>query len=109
MVRSLIVTVIALGAVTLALAAPSSESASILAVRQAPETPPKEGCHPHADHYDCDDGGFCELEGAEWICFDGSGQVATAGHEDHGHGQDEPAQSSSSTCVVHGGHTHGDW
>ncbi|TIA88373.1 hypothetical protein E3P99_02648 [Wallemia hederae] len=51
--------------------------------------PPGRSCHSHMDHWDCDDGSFCEFEEGAWVCQGGS-------------------TSSGSTCIVHGGHTHGD-
>ncbi|GAA5968737.1 hypothetical protein JCM8115_002075 [Rhodotorula mucilaginosa] len=49
-------------------------------------------CTSHGDHYDCDDGSLCEIVDGVWLC-----ELSDA-HSEEGSG----------TCVVHGGHTHGD-
>ncbi|BGP17101.1 hypothetical protein JCM10213_003880 [Rhodosporidiobolus nylandii] len=55
--------------------------------------PPGKACTSHGDHWDCEDGSLCEYAAGEWFC-EGSSAEAASG--------------SSSTCTVHGGHTHGD-
>ncbi|GAA5944675.1 uncharacterized protein JCM15063_000829 [Sporobolomyces koalae] len=59
--------------------------------------PPGRQCRAHKDHWDCSDGSFCELVQGAWFCEGGSSSSSAA---DSG--------SGSSTCIVHGGHTHGD-
>ncbi|TIA72434.1 hypothetical protein E3P92_02317 [Wallemia ichthyophaga] len=50
--------------------------------------PPGRSCHQHEMHWHCDDGSFCEFDNGVWLC--------------------ETNSSEGGTCVVHGGHTHGD-
>ncbi|GAA5896588.1 hypothetical protein JCM8208_004240 [Rhodotorula glutinis] len=47
----------------------------------------------HEGHYDCSNGAFCEEVDGAWLCEGGSF---------------ESSESGGGTCVVHGGHTHGD-
>ncbi|GAA5824440.1 hypothetical protein JCM11251_000422 [Rhodosporidiobolus azoricus] len=58
------------------------------------EGPPGRTCTAHLDHWDCEDGSFCEYVDGAWACEGGSAESSESG--------------SGSTCVVHGGHTHGD-
>lgn len=57
-----------------------------------------------------DDGGFCEQEDGNWWCFDSAGVRQNAdGSAIAGNEESEAADTSSAgSCVVHGGHTHGD-
>jgi hypothetical protein len=78
--------------------------------------PTKAGCHAHADHYDCDDGGWCEMNTAHtaWECFDATGNLQNADSTPVSTGSssnstEEVSESSGGgRCIVHGGHTHGD-
>ncbi|GAA5844783.1 hypothetical protein JCM3766R1_005275 [Sporobolomyces carnicolor] len=56
--------------------------------------PPGRQCRSHGDHWDCRDGSFCEIVDSVWVCEGGSSA--------HG------GESETGTCIVHGGHTHGD-
>ncbi|KAM0753683.1 ZIP zinc/iron transport family [Meredithblackwellia eburnea MCA 4105] len=62
---------------------------------EVPTGPPGYTCESHLDHFDCtlDSGeeALCELSGSVWVC-ESTSSVAGSG----------------SSCVVHGGHTHGD-
>ncbi|GAA5983026.1 hypothetical protein JCM5350_003546 [Sporobolomyces pararoseus] len=58
--------------------------------------PPGKECKSHGDHWDCRDGSFCEIVEGVWMC-----EGSSSGSEHGGEGE-------SSTCIVHGGHTHGD-
>ncbi|GAA5853026.1 hypothetical protein JCM8547_004776 [Rhodosporidiobolus lusitaniae] len=58
--------------------------------------PPGRTCTSHLDHWDCEDGSFCEYTEGVWVCEGSSSESSESG------------SSSSGTCVVHGGHTHGD-
>lgn len=51
------------------------------------------GATLHEGHYDCSNGAFCEEVDGAWLCEGGSSSPASGGE----------------ACVVHGGHTHGDW
>ncbi|GAA6018211.1 hypothetical protein JCM10207_002868 [Rhodosporidiobolus poonsookiae] len=53
------------------------------------EGPPGRSCTAHLDHWDCEDGSYCELTENVWVCEGGG----------------ESAEGSGSTCIVHGGHT----
>mgnify|MGYP006876489806 FL=1 len=68
-------------------------SASNLLAADETSGPPGRMCTSHGDHYDCDDGSLCEIVDGVWLC-----ELSDA-HSEEGSG----------TCVVHGGHTHGDW
>ncbi|KAH7100283.1 Zip-domain-containing protein [Auriculariales sp. MPI-PUGE-AT-0066] len=80
---------------------------------QSIPAPTLEGCVSHLDHFDCADSSFCELNatGNGWLCIladgskvDGNGlPLAETAQDD----STEPSNGHS-TCVVHGGHTHGD-
>ncbi|GAA6062178.1 hypothetical protein JCM10212_005133 [Sporobolomyces blumeae] len=56
--------------------------------------PPGRDCTPHVGHWDCADGSLCEIVEGVWVCEEFSS--SSSGGE------------SGSTCIVHGGHTHGD-
>ncbi|GAA5990511.1 hypothetical protein JCM5350_000543 [Sporobolomyces pararoseus] len=58
--------------------------------------PPGKECKSHGDHWDCSDGSFCEIVEGVWMC-----EGSSSGSEHGGAGE-------SSTCIIHGGHTHGD-
>jgi len=80
--------------------------------------PTLDGCKSHLDHYDCANGAFCEPNSAGdgWVCVladgsevDGNGvALAEEDHEDHHEGKEPAASGGPGTCVIHGGHTHGD-
>ncbi|GAA5915220.1 uncharacterized protein JCM6883_002364 [Sporobolomyces salmoneus] len=72
-----------------------SEGGTNGATADAETGPPGRECESHGDHWDCSDGSLCEIVEGAWMCEGGS-----SSHE----GESE----SSGTCVVHGGHTHGD-
>ncbi|KAK7047150.1 hypothetical protein VNI00_006815 [Paramarasmius palmivorus] len=86
-------------------------------IRQSTDVAPptKAGCHAHADHYDCDDGGWCEMNTAQtaWECFDAAGNLQNADGTpvttgSSSNSTEEVSESSGGRCIVHGGHTHGD-
>ncbi|KAL0069236.1 hypothetical protein AAF712_003599 [Marasmius tenuissimus] len=83
---------------------------AVSTVNSEPANPPaRTGCTSLAGEvYNCNDGGWCkpDLTETQWECFSAAGVPvdATAVDDDHDHDH----ESESGTCVVHGGHTHGD-
>ncbi|GAA5820596.1 hypothetical protein JCM11491_001995, partial [Sporobolomyces phaffii] len=73
----------------------TSSSSGGVSTADAATGPPGRECKSHGDHWDCRDGSFCEIVSGAWVC---------ESFESSGHGGGE----SGSTCIVHGGHTHGD-
>ncbi|GAA6012208.1 hypothetical protein JCM11491_001786 [Sporobolomyces phaffii] len=72
----------------------TSSSSGGVSTADAATGPPGRECKSHGDHWDCRDGSFCEIVSGAWVC---------ESFESSGHGGE-----SGSTCIVHGGHTHGD-
>lgn len=68
---------------------------STVAGADASSGPPGRQCVAHVGHWDCDDGSLCEIQDGVWLCESFSSS--------------EHADGESGACVVHGGHTHGDW
>ncbi|GAA5976678.1 hypothetical protein JCM10908_005592 [Rhodotorula pacifica] len=69
-------------------------SSGTVAAADETEGPPGRSCTAHAGHWDCDDGSLCEIADGVWLCESFSAEGGEGGE--------------SGTCVVHGGHTHGD-
>ncbi|KAL0575218.1 hypothetical protein V5O48_006757 [Marasmius crinis-equi] len=74
------------------------------------EPPSRTGCtSPVGEIYNCEDGGWCKpnLTQTSWECFNAAGVPVNATTED-AHDHDHEEEAAGGTCVVHGGHTHGD-
>jgi len=91
---------------------------ALLAVVAQDIAPPTiEGCVPHQGHYDCANDSFCELNAAGdgWECVladgstvDGNGTPLTSPGGANNSTSEHGSTSGGSTCIIHGGHTHGD-